>query len=129
MAAQSDLVLLASFLQNQQQEKANKSFRLVHDLFNGKGDPSLLTKNLELSLSELKDAQLENLRDVWHHTVYPSQSLGINTTRRPAKRLPPTHVTVETGANYGIDPFTGIARNTPSCTRLPFKILKKFMMS
>jgi hypothetical protein len=69
-------VLLASFLQNQQQEKANKSFRLVHDLFNGKGNSSLLTKNLELSLSELKDAQLDNLRDLWHHTVYPSLTIA-----------------------------------------------------
>ena len=61
MSAQSDLVLHASFLQNRQQEKSNKSFRLVQDLLSGKGDASLRTKNLELSLTELKDAQLDDL--------------------------------------------------------------------
>ena len=152
MSAQSDLVLYASFLQNRQQEKSNKNFRLVHDLFNGTGDASLFNKNLELSLTELKDAQLEDLRELWNGTSYPaltiadfikyhnvyteelmelenkrllansnyliekknragpnaqdvtSESLGLNNSRRPPKRLPPTHVTKETGANFGIDP-------------------------
>ena len=58
MSASSDLVLYASFLQNRQQEKSNKSFRLVQELLTGKGDASLLTQNLELSLTELKDANL-----------------------------------------------------------------------
>ena len=144
MSASSDLVLYASFLQNRQQEKSNKSFRLVQDLLTGKGDASLLTKNLELSLTELKDAQLDDLRDLWNNTSYPSltiadfikyhnvytaelielenkrllansnywideknraganqlyvtaESLGLNNSRRPPKRLPPTHVTKET---------------------------------
>ena len=113
-----------------------------------------MTKDLELSLSELKEKQLDQLKSHWSNTVYPSQtishmiklnssytdelivtenlcliecaeyikyektrslnpsdvnaeSLGINTSRRPAKKLPPTHVTSESGANYGIDPQTG----------------------
>ena len=72
MAAQSDLVLYASFLQNRQQEKSNKNFRLIKDLISGTGDPTALTKNLELSLTELKDAQLASLRELWEETSYPS---------------------------------------------------------
>ena len=42
-----------------------------------------------------------------------AESLGINTSRRPAKKLPPTNVTSESGANYGIDPQTGKNRIQP----------------
>ena len=173
MTAQSDLVLYASFLQNRQQEKSNKSFRLVHDLFKGKGDPDLLTKNLELSLTELKDAQLDDLRDLWNNTVYPSltiadfikyhnvyteelidlenkrlqananhireekirqglnhqhitaETLGLNNSRRPPKKLPPTHVTKETGANFGIDPCDGTTKDTPLLYPTPITNLRE----
>ena len=159
--AQSDLVLYASFLQNRQQEKSNKNFRLIKDLIAGTGDPNALTKNLELSLSELKEAQLASLRELWEQTSYPAlqiadyiryhtmyseeiqemenkrllansnylqeqknlaghdhsevtaESLGLNNSRRPAKRLPPTHVTNETGANFGVDPSDGSSKGQP----------------
>ena len=76
MAAQSDLVLYASFLQNRQQEKSNKNFRLIKDLISGTGDPTALTKNLELSLTELKDAQLASLRELWEKpATLPSKLL------------------------------------------------------
>ena len=35
-----------------------------------------------------------------------AESLGLNTSRRPAKRLPPHFIKVESGANFGIDPQT-----------------------
>ena len=159
--AQTDLVLYASFLQNRQQEKSNKNFRLIKDLIAGTGDPNALTKNLELSLSELKEAQLASLRELWEQTSYPAlqiadyiryhtmyseeiqemenkrllansnylqeqknlaghdhsevtaESLGLNNSRRPAKRLPPTHVTKETGANFGVDPSDGSSKGQP----------------
>ena len=76
MSAQSDLVLYASFLQNRQQEKSNKNFWLVHDLFNGTGDASLITKNLELSLTELKDAQLQDLRELWDNTSFSALTIA-----------------------------------------------------
>ena len=76
MSASSDLVLYASFLQNRQQEKSNKSFRLVQELLTGKGDVTLLTQNLELSLTELKDAQLDDLRELWNNTFYPSLTIA-----------------------------------------------------
>jgi hypothetical protein len=138
--AQSDLVLYASFLQNRQQEKSNENFRLIKDLLATTGNTTALNKNLELSLSELKEAQLTSLKDLWNKTSYPplqisdyiryhasyqeemqdlensrilancqhlqeqkrlagadhqdvtAESLGLNNSRRPIKRLPPTHV-------------------------------------
>ena len=148
----SDFVLLASFLQNKQSEKQNATLRLIHDIVQGtEKDKSLLTKDLELSVTELKDKQLDDLKLLWAQTHYPNQtishmvkihnsyteelivienlrliacaehikqrkensanphditaeSLGINTTRRPVKKLPPTHITSEIGANFGVDP-------------------------
>ena len=76
MSAQSDLVLYASFLQNRQQEKSNKNFRLVQDLLAGTGDPLALTKNLELSLTELKDTQLASFRQLWEETSYPALTIA-----------------------------------------------------
>ena len=159
--AQTDLVLYASFLQNRQQEKSNKNFRLIKDLIEKKGDASALTKNLELSLSELKEAQLSSLKDLWDQTSYPTlqisdhiryhamyseemqelenrrilanclylqdqktlagpdhadvtaESLGLSNSRRPIKRLPPTHVTKESGANFGVDPSDGSSKGAP----------------
>ena len=159
--AQTDLVLYASFLQNRQQEKSNKNFRLIKDLIEKKGDASALTKNLELSLSELKEAQLASLKDLWDQTSYPTlqisdhiryhamyseemqelenrrilanclylqdqktlagpdhadvtaESLGLSNSRRPIKRLPPTHVTKESGANFGVDPSDGSSKGAP----------------
>ena len=62
----SDLVLLASFMQNQQSEKQNSTLRLIHDIVTGiQPDKSLLTKDLELSLSELKETQLDDLKSLW----------------------------------------------------------------
>ena len=61
-AINSDLVLLSSFLQNQNAEKQNKTLRLIHDIVTGaQQDKSLLTKDLELSLSELKVPNNHNL--------------------------------------------------------------------
>jgi hypothetical protein len=76
MSASRDLVLYASFLQNRQQEKSNKSFRLVQELLSGKGDATLLTYNLELSITELKDAQLDDFRELWNNTTYPSLTIS-----------------------------------------------------
>ena len=57
----SDLVLLSSFLQNEQAEKQNSTLRLIHDIITGtQQDKSLLTKDLELSLSELNENNLMN---------------------------------------------------------------------
>ena len=42
-----------------------------------------------------------------------AESLGLNTSRRPPKKLPPTHIRMESGANYGIDPQTGKQRSQP----------------
>ena len=74
--AQSDLVLYASFLQNRLQEKSNKNFRLIKDLITGTGNPNDLTKNLELSLSELKEAQLASLKELWDQTSYPTLQIA-----------------------------------------------------
>jgi hypothetical protein len=173
MSASKDLVLYASFLQNKQQEQSNRNFRLVQDLFTGKGDVSLLTKNLELSLTELKNAQLDDLRELWSNTVYPSltvadfikyhnvyteelidlenrrllsnstylsnekaaagvnhadvtaDSLGLNNTRRPPKKLPPTHIITETGATFGIDPCDGTTKAQPLLYGNPIKDLRE----
>ena len=59
---QQNLVLYASFIQNRQQERTNKSFRLIKDLITNKGDPEALTQNLELSQTELKEKQLTSLK-------------------------------------------------------------------
>ena len=173
MSAQNDLVLYASFLQNRQQEKSNKNFRLVQELLTGNGDPTALTKNLELSLTELKDKQLASLRQLWVETSYPAltiadfiryhvmyldelcelenkrllansnflmdekhraghnhhdvtaESLGLNNSRRPPTKLPPTHVTKETGANFGIDPSDGSTRSLPLLYPTPIISLKE----
>ena len=159
--AQSDLVLYASFLQNRQQEKSNENFRLIKDLLATTGNTTALNKNLELSLSELKEAQLTSLKDLWNKTSYPplqisdyiryhasyqeemqdlensrilancqhlqeqkrlagadhqdvtAESLGLNNSRRPIKRLPPTHVTKESGATFGVDPSDGSTGGQP----------------
>ena len=169
----SDLVLLSSCMQNQQAEKQNTTLRLIHDIITGtQQDKSLLTKDLELSLSELKEKQLDELKALWGDTAYPSQTishmiklhssytdelvvtenlhliacaehirymksqsanpqditaetLGINTSRRPAKRLPPTHLTCESGANFRIDPQTGKTRIQPLLYPTPVTSLKE----
>ena len=161
MTNNTNLILLSSFLQNEQVEKNNSTLRNIHDLLTGaSSDNSILTKNLELSVSELKEAQLDNLKTLWSNTAFPSQtishmvriysaytdelimqenlrliqcaefikqeknnantpsdvnaeSLELNTSRRPPKKLPPTHIRMESGANYGIDPQTGKQRNQP----------------
>ena len=65
MTASNDLVLLSSFLQNQQQEKNNETLTNIHQILTGKStDTSLLTRNLELSMSELKEQQLSYLIQV-----------------------------------------------------------------
>jgi hypothetical protein len=145
----ADFALLASFLANKQSEKQNQTLRLIHDIVQGtETDKSKLTKDLELSVTELKDKQLQDLRMLWSKTSYPKQtishmvkmhntyteemhrqennrlnscadhirirkettqgnpndinaeSLGIITSRRPIKRLPPTHIKAESGAHY-----------------------------
>jgi hypothetical protein len=76
-ANNSDLVLLSSFLQNQNAEKQNNTFRLIHDIVTGaQKDKSLLTKDLELSLSELKERQLDDLKSLWGDTQYPNQTIS-----------------------------------------------------
>ena len=42
-----------------------------------------------------------------------AKSLGLNTSRRPPKRLPPHFIKVESGANFGIDPQTAKQRPQP----------------
>ena len=54
-----------------------------------------------------------------------AESLGINTSRRPAKRLPPTHLTSESGANFGINPQTGKTRTQPLLYPTPITTLKE----
>ena len=54
-----------------------------------------------------------------------AESLGINTSCRPAKRLPPTHLTSESGANFGIDPQTGKTRIKPLLYPTPVTSLKE----
>ena len=76
MSDQQNLVLYASFMQNRQQEKSNKNFRLIQDLLFGNGDPLALTKNLELSQTELKDSQLASLKQIWDETSYPSLTIA-----------------------------------------------------
>ena len=52
----ADFALLASFLANKQSEKQNQILRLIHDIVQGtEEDKSKLTKDLELSVTELKD--------------------------------------------------------------------------
>ena len=169
----SDFVLLASFLANKQSEKQNSTLRLIHDIVQGtEKDKSLLTKDLELSVTEVKDKQLDELKALWSQTNYPTQtishmvklhnsyleelmvienlrlfacaehikarkensqnpnsvtaeSLGINTTRRPVKKLPPTHITSETGANFGLDPQSGKTRTNPLLYHTPIQTLKE----
>ena len=71
------MVLLSSFLHNEQQEKQNSTLRIIHDILTGtQQDKSLLTKDLELSLSELKEKQLDELKTLWGNTVYPSQTIS-----------------------------------------------------
>ena len=171
---QQNLVLYASFIQNRQQERTNKSFRLIKDLITNKGDPEALTKNLELSQTELKEKQLTSLKQAWQETTYPAltisdfvryhtmyqtelldlenirllannnyllqkkqeagpqrahevtaESLGLTNSRRPIPKLPPTHITKETGANYGIDPSTGSLREQPLLYPTPITNLKE----
>ena len=77
MAANSDLILLSSFLQNEQTGKNNATLRNIHQLLTGKStDSSILTKNLELSVSELKERQLDNLKTLWQDTAFPSQTIA-----------------------------------------------------
>ena len=66
MANNQDFILLSSFLQNEQVEKNNATLRNIHALLTGKSsDNSILTKNLELSVSELKERQLDLLKTLW----------------------------------------------------------------
>ena len=73
MTASNDLVVLSSFLQNQQQEKNNETLRNIHQILTGK---SLLTQKLELSPSELKEQQLSDVKLLWQDTPYPAQIIG-----------------------------------------------------
>ena len=77
MAASNDLILLSSFLQNQQQEKNNETLRNIHQILTGATrDISLLTICLELSASELKEQQLSDLKLLWSNTPFPAQTIG-----------------------------------------------------
>ena len=68
----SEFVLLASYLQNQQAEKHNRQFRLLNDVLEGKQNRTELKKNLELSTTELKDKQLDDIRKLWSDVTYPT---------------------------------------------------------
>ena len=73
----ADFALLASFLANKQSEKQNQTLRLIHDIVQGtETDKSKLTKDLELSVTELKDKQLQDLRMLWAKTSYPKQTIS-----------------------------------------------------
>ena len=73
----ADFALLASFLANKQSEKQNQTLRLIHDIVTGsEKDKSKLTKDLELSVTELKDKQLQDLRILWSRTSYPKQTIS-----------------------------------------------------
>ena len=78
MAAQNpnDFVLLASYLTNQQSEKQNKTIRLLHDVLKGNKPSSDLNKNLELSITELKDLQLSEIKLLWAETTFPKQDVA-----------------------------------------------------
>ena len=60
-----------------------------------------------------------------NHQDVTAESLGLNNSRRPPKRLPPTHVTKETGANFGIDPSDGTTRDQPLLYPTPIISLKE----
>ena len=77
MANNNDLILLSSFLQNEQVEKNIATLRNIHQLLTGAStDSSILTKKLELSVSELKERQLDNLKTLWNDTTFPSQTIS-----------------------------------------------------
>ena len=68
---------MSSFLQNPQQEKNNSTLRNIQQILTGKStDTSILTKNLELSASELKEQQLDDLKLLWLDTPFPSQTIA-----------------------------------------------------
>ena len=71
--ASNDLILLSSFLQNQQQERNNETLRNIHQFLTGATqDTTLLTKNLELSATELEEKQLSDLKFLWSSTPFPA---------------------------------------------------------
>ena len=75
--ASNDLILLSSFLQNQQQEHNNETLRNIHQFLTGATrDTTLLTTNLELSATELKEKQLSDLKFLWSNTPFPAQTIG-----------------------------------------------------
>ena len=71
----------------------------------------------------------EFIRDEKNNSVTPqdinAESLGLNISRHPPKKLPPTHIRVECGANYGIDPQTGKQRSQPLLYPTPIISLKE----
>ena len=77
MADNNDLILLSSFLQNEHVEKNNATLRNIHQLLTGAStDSSILTKNLELNVSELMESQLDNLKTLWNDTAFLSQTIS-----------------------------------------------------
>ena len=73
----------------------------------------------------------EFIRDEKNNSANPQEvnveSLGLNICRRPPKKLPPTHIRVECGSNYGIDPQTGKQRNQPLLFPTPIISLKEIL--
>ena len=72
----NDFVLLASFLTNAQNEKQNKNIKLLHEIVQGNRNASELTKDIELSSTELKELQLSNIKQLWAETTYPTQDVS-----------------------------------------------------
>jgi hypothetical protein len=60
-----------------------------------------------------------------NHPYVTAESLCLNNSRRPAKRLPPTHVTKETGATFGIDPCDGTTKDQPLLFGTPIISLRE----
>ena len=64
-------------MQNQQQERNNETLRNIHQFLTGATrDTTLLTTNLELSATELKEKQLSDLKFLWSNTPFPAQRIG-----------------------------------------------------
>ena len=73
----NDLVLLSSFLQSEQKEKTNDTLQHITDLLTGRStDIEKLTRNIELSSTQLKDQQISDLQLKWDNVASPTHGLS-----------------------------------------------------